>query len=215
MFSKILHTAVTSSVLLEIWSEKSFLCDVKTWKTFLIQEETETVMISALCRCFSRMWWRGVLCWGQRASVSIIRQLLCKSLCGRQDCSPLFNDIPLLHSCHNSSLFPHLLYGTRFTFGQPCAFHTLSLSPSLFTPPLSILVIIFFSEVLSLCWITLLSSEIYEIFISHLSPLAGVQRLKYLLCDSVGNNLSFFGPPTISQMYIINVTILCVLEVYD
>lgn len=62
---------------------------------------------------------------------------------------------------------------------------------------------------LSLSWITLLSSEIYEISISHLSSVAAVQSLKHLLCDRGSNNLSLFGPPAGSRMYIMNLVILC------
>lgn len=80
----------------------------------------------------------------------------------------------------------------RCAFGQPCTFltHCTPVNP----PPHFSL---FLSRPVSLCLlcrITLLFSEICEISILCLLPLAAFQAIKGLVCDAFFNNISLFGP---------------------
>lgn len=186
-----------------------------------LEGDRNTVMISVLS-----LWLAGPLYEASVQSVSIIRQLLLLyvpvvlvAVCGRESCSLCLmishSHIPVIADLYSlmcsAGLHSHLagpVHSTP-TPHQPCAPALSFFSPSslcfssdhsFFCPWCS----------LSLSWITLLSSEIYEISISHLSSVAAVHSLKHLLCDSVSNNLSLFGTPAGSRMYIMNLVILCI-----
>ncbi len=151
-----------------------------------------TVMVSVLSLRLA-----GPLYEASVQSVSIIRQLLLLyipvvlvAVCGESwslcvmishSHIPVIGDLYSL--VRSAGLHSHLACPVHSTptLRQPCAPALSFFSPSslwfssdlpFFCPWCS----------LSLSWITLLSSEIYEISISHLSSVAAVHSLKHLLC---------------------------------
>lgn len=82
----------------------------------------------------------------------------------------------------------------RSAFGQPCAFRLHTNTPP---SPTSLSYSLHCS--LSFCWITLLSSEICEISLLHLLPLAACHAINHSVCDGLFNDVCHFEP---SQIYV-------------